>query len=647
MSIRQGLRRRKLPLIIDTVDVTTEEDKFLPKSLYIRVKQHIYPALSYRLGFVFGDEHSINRFYISKIAGVNHLFYNNRDLTIINGDVEGIISNTLEAALSVVSVKGMRSFVTVARRGGVKAIEYLEMGTFRKRKLLIENVDLGLSGDKIISLIKTIHAETGEAGPYILFVRKGIGKDYSRKTLNSAIMAGFNGEWCGIWESISSKHGEKTYLLHLFYHGNYKKYALGSKGILLDYIGPWSIVDCSYNRLILKNTKGVIAYDLKDKEIMWEKIFGDIRYVCSSRLGISRRSLAIVTPEKVYVLAADTGTKLRELDVEGGYVCGIGENYIAVGIEDHLRIYSWGGEYLGEYSFDGIVNGVSVIGERILIGYLSSTGSPKAVLIDMSESLEIGLRDLEMFSGETKHIDIEHVTPRVRLTGTTDRKIEVIGYGSKILFKDTGARPGLHTLDLLFIIPGFLNLREKILLLIKKPESAFDRISVASKLSRDSLGFFVPITIESSIHIDSLKIIIWSDENSIYASTHEIQGLKPGTYTIPVRILWSEAGVHEVNILIMSWSMGRMYIERLRGRLYIDLDILDPVLRIMGSTAYIWSPISLGDVRLVFSGEGIERSLLTSLEKGWNSFDVEGFIPDKVSIITRGKTIVETYRRRE
>ena len=66
MSIRLGLRRRKLPLIIDTVDVTTEEDKFLPKSLYIRVKQHIYPALSYRLGFVFGDEHSINRFYIRR-----------------------------------------------------------------------------------------------------------------------------------------------------------------------------------------------------------------------------------------------------------------------------------------------------------------------------------------------------------------------------------------------------------------------------------------------------------------------------------------------------------------------------------------------------------------------------------------------------
>ncbi|RLG78633.1 MAG: hypothetical protein DRO40_13735, partial [Thermoprotei archaeon] len=303
MSIKQGLRKRKLPLIIDTVDVTTEEDKFLPKSLYVRIKQHIYPALSYRLGFVFGDEHSINRFYISKIAGVNHLFYNNRDLTIINGDVEGIISNTLEAALSVVSVKGMRSFVTVTRRGGIKAIEYLEIGTFRKRRLLIENMDLGLSGDKIISLIRTIHADTGEAGPHILFVKKGIGKDYSKKILNSAIIAGFNGEWYGVWESISSKREEKFYLLHLFYHGNYKKYTLGSKGILLDYIGPWSIVDYSYNRLILKNTKGVIAYDLKDKEIIWEKIFGDIRYVCSSRHGISRRALAIVTPEKVYVLA--------------------------------------------------------------------------------------------------------------------------------------------------------------------------------------------------------------------------------------------------------------------------------------------------------------------------------------------------------
>ena len=344
MSIRQGIRKRKLPLIIDKVDVTTEEDKFLPKSLYIHVKHHIYPALSYRQGFVIGDEHNINRFYISKIAGVNHLFYNNRDLTIINGDVEGIISNTLEAALAVVSVKGIRSFVTVSRRGEVKPIEYLEIGTFRKRKLLIENVDMGLSGDKIISLIRTIHADTGEAGPYVLFVKKGIGKDYSRKTLSSAIMGGFNGEWCGIWESTTSKHSEKSYTLHLYYLGNYKKYTIGSKGILLNYIGPWSIVDYEANRLILKNTKGIIAYDLKDKEVIWEKIFGDIRYVCSSRHGISRRSLAIVTPEKVYILATDTGTKLRELDVEGGYVCGIGENYIAIGIEDHLRIYSWSGE---------------------------------------------------------------------------------------------------------------------------------------------------------------------------------------------------------------------------------------------------------------------------------------------------------------
>lgn len=647
MSIRKGLRRRKLPLIIDLIDVTTEEDKFPPKSLYVHVKQHIYPALSYRLGFVYGDEHKINKFYISKIAGVNHLFYNNSDLTIINGDVEGIISNTIEAALSVISVKKTRSFVTITRRGQVNTIEYLEIGRFRKRKLLIQSIDLGLSGYKIISLIKTIDVETGEIGPHMLFMEKGVGKSYSRRILGSAIMAGFNGEWCGIWEKVSVEREEKTYLLHMFYYGIYKKYKLGSKDILQDYISPWSIVDYHSNYLILKSTKGIISYDLRNKEILWEKIFGDIRYVCSSRQGVQRRSLAVITPEKVYVLATDTGTKLREIDVEGSHICGISENYIAIGEADHLKIYSWEGKYLGEYNFDGIVNGISIVGDRILIGYLSSTGSPKAVLIDMGESLEIGLKDIEMFSGETKYIDIQHVTPKVRLISTTDRKIKVIGYGSKILFKDSGAKPGLHMLDLLFMIPGFLNLRERILLLIKKPKSVFNRISVSSKISSDSLGFFVPITIESSIRIDSLKITIWSDDNSVYATTHEIHELKPGTYVVPVRILWSVAGVHEVNILIMSWSMGRTYIERFRGKVYIDLDILDPVLRVMGHTAYIWSPISLGDVRLVFSGEGIERSLLTRLDKGWNSFDIEGFIPDKVSIITRGKTIVETYRRRE
>jgi len=647
LSIRPEVRKRKLPLIIDMVDVTTEEDKFLPKSLFLRVNQNIYPALSYRLGFVFGNEQNIDRFYISKIVGLNHLFYNNRDLTIINGDVEGIISNTLETALSVVSVDGMKSFVTVTKMGEIEAIDYLEIGTLKKRKLLIENIDLGLSGDRIVSLVKTIDAETGGAGPCILFVKKGIGKDYSRKILNSAIMAGSNGEWCGIWERIGSKHGEKTYLLHLFYLGKYGKYIINSKGILSEYIGPWSIAYYSYDRLILKNTKGIIAYDLKNKEIAWEKIYGDIRYVCSSRRGVSKKSLAVVTPKAVHILTVDKGTELKELGVEGSYVCGIDEKYIAIGIENHLRIYSLKWDYLGEYSFDGIVNGISIVGDRMLIGYLSSAGYPKAVLVDMSESIEIELRDLEMFSGETKYIDIKHVTPSVRLLSTTDKKIEALGYGSKILFKDNGARPGLHTLDILIITPGFLNLREKILLLIKKPKSAFHKIDIAPELSRDSLGYFVPVTIKPSIHINSLKIIVWSDDNTIYATTHEISDLKPGVYTIPIRVLWSKAGVYEVNILVISRIAGKTYIESLRSRLHIDLDILDPILRIIGGTAYVWSPISLSDVRLVLSGKGIEKSILTNLEKGWNSFDVEGFVPDKVSIITHGTTIVEAYRRRE
>ncbi len=646
MGLETGVRRRKLPLIVDSVDVTSEEDKYPPHSLYIHSKQYVFPALAYRLGFVYGDEHSLSRFYIKKIAGVNHLYYNNRDLTLINGDIEAIVSNTYEAALSVTSVRGMRSLVTVSRRGSVETIEYFETGTLRKKRLTIAGIELGLSGEKIIALFKTIYSDTGEAGPNMLLVKKGIGKNYSRKVLGSAFMGGFNGEWCGIWELVGGS-GKSSYVLHMFSMGSYKKYTVGAHGIVGDYISPWSIVDYEGDRVLLKNNKGVIAYDLRNREVLWEKIFSEVRYVCSSRYNVLRRIVAIVTPERVYVLAIDTGTKLREYDVEGAGVCGVGENYIAMGVGDHLKIYTWGGEYVGEYSFDGAVNGLSIVGDRILIGYLSSTGTPKVVLTDLSEALEIGLRDIEMFSGETKYIEVEHVTPRVRLMATTDRKINVIGYGSKILFKDLGARPGLHKLDLLFIIPGFLNLRESILVNIKKPESAFDRISVASKLSHDSLGFFIPVTIESSIYIDSLKIIIWSNDNSVYASTHEINGLEPGAYTIPVRVVWSESGIHEVNIVIVSWSMGRMYVEKLRGRLYVDMDILDPVLRVMGSTAYVWSPISLGDVRIVFSGEGIERSLLTSLERGWNSFDVEGFIPDKVSIITRGKTVVETYRRRE
>ncbi len=656
MSVKALPKRRKIPMIVSRVDVTPEHDKSMPRSVFLHIHGSVYPALAYRLGFVYSDEHGINRFYIRRIAGVNHLYYNEARIStsMINGGIEGLVSNGYTALMKVNMPRGhgstvLKALIAINRRGHYNSIEYLSIGTFKRKKLNIVDADIAISGSKLIALAKTSRVDTGEAGPSIMLVFRRDGGLESRYTLSNAIFGGYNGEWAAVWEI---DHNKKQVILHVFDYGSYRKHALPLSLISGEYLAPNTVVDYNGRTLIVASKHNVAAYDLKNKSLVWSKGFPEIRHVCAGRRGASNRTIGVVSRDKFYLLAYDYGTKRREISVEEAIVCGIDDRYIGIGtggpkLKSGLVLYNWKGMYLGSYYFDELVNGITIVGDYILVGYLSSTGSPKAVLADMSEALEVELADIEMFSGEERRIEVKQITPTVEQIWATDNNIRVGNIGTSIIIRDLGARPGRHTVVLLIRTNGFLDLKEGINILIKKPESLFSRIGVASKPSQDKLGFFIPVVLESAISIDTLRITIWSNDNSVYATTHELNNLKPGAYEIPVRILWCEAGIHSVNIEIKAYSRGRLYSEKLPGKILIERDVLDPVLRVMGTTAYVWSPIKLGDARLVFSGEGIEKSLMTSLKRGWNTFDVEGFIPEKVTIVTRGRTVVEAYRRIE
>ena len=643
-STARGRRLRRLPLIIESTIVSNEEDVHPPTPLLFKKGVHRYPGFSFRKGFVYGEEHGIRKVFVRRIAGLSHIFHGKRDLASVNGNVEGIVFNGLDVAVDILLPKGFHSVVLLSTEEGiVERMDTVEVGgLFHKKKYIVNKASLGMSGDYIVTLIKTTTLEGRLQGPSILLIKKGIRGGLSRKILSQrAVIGGWNGLFTAIWEVIDKT--KKHIYVHLIKGGKYKRYSIDGALIKPEFIRSNSIVYGDFNKIITYDDNSVYAISLSKNSILWKRDLGTI--VCISK-SYEGDELLVVTKDKLYVLTIDRGIKLVEKDIIGDKVnaCSISSRAIALSYGDYLALYTPRGEEIGKYVVDGYIHGLSSYEDKILIGYVSPANIPKASLVSLEEGIEVALKDVSLTAGTSGYIDIEHVTPRIRIIRSSSRRLRVYSIGSRIVFRDEGVETGVHYVDLVIEAHGFMPLSERIKVSVKKPVSAFTKVSITPKVLKDGLGYYVLVDVETPMHLDVVKAVLYSRDYSLYGSTSEIFGLTPGRHSIPVRLLWARSGIHEATLNIISWSHARRFSESLRSKIVIENDILSPELRIHRGYIHLWSPIDLSSVKLVFIGEGFERTLLTNLKKGWNMFDLGEFIPSKVVIITRSKTSIEVRR---
>ncbi len=643
-------RIRKLPLVIDSVIVSDVEDTRRPQPLYMAYSGGLYPALAFKKGFVYGGDHGINKVFVKKIAGLDHVYIGRRDLVTINGSVEGIAYNGDDVAVSVLLPNGYHSLLIMSSKKHLtyRFEEVVQRGFTSKRHYYITRIDLSLSGSNIVSLLKTIDKETGSPGPSFLVIKKYRG-GIARKTLSQkSIVAGCNGLFTGIFEVLERKHGISVYL-HLVYGGRYRRYRLRQELVRPEFIRQGSIVYADDSTLIASDGVNLYSISLKKNRVLWRRDLGSIRCTSISPLKTGDdRKIVVIGSGKAYVLSMVRGVKLLEFDVSGlsrVSSCSICEPYVSIASGDHVSVYNIRGDFIGDYYVEGTVNGVTAYADRVLIGYISPANIPKSILADFAEGIDVKLYDITLTVGSTRSIEVEGITPTVRVLRSSSRRLRVYNYESYIVFRDNGANPGEHYVELLLDIHGFLPLRETVKIMLEKPLSVFSRISVSSRVKENSLGIYLPIILETPMYIDVMKISLWSSDNNVYGTTHEISGLPPGEYTIPLRILWAIAGIHEVNLSIVSWSHAKKFVENIRAKIIIDKDWFKPILKIYGGLTYLWSPVDIGGVRIMFKGSGFERSMLVDLHKGWNVFDLGELLPEKIVITTRSKAVIEVSGR--
>ncbi len=273
-------RIRKLPLVIDAVMVSDVEDTRRPQQLYMVYSQTLYPGLGFKKGYVYGGEHGIEKVFVKKIAGLDHVYAGRRDLVTVNGSVEGIVYNGDDVAVSVLLPNGYHSLVLITcSTGYVHRFEEIVKGFTSKKRYTITRIDLGLSGSTIIALLKTIDRETNAPGPSYLFLKK-TGSNYNMRALSPrSVVAGSNGLYTGVFEVVERKD-KRQINLHLVFNGRYKRYRLKNDIVKPEFIRQDSLVYASNDTLIASDGASIYTIDLKKNRVLWSKEIGVVR--CAS-----------------------------------------------------------------------------------------------------------------------------------------------------------------------------------------------------------------------------------------------------------------------------------------------------------------------------------------------------------------------------
>ncbi len=636
-----GLREYLLPMKSDEAELLPENPG-QPHSFYAsplpgetgavgEAAEEPLPGLAYRVGFFMASELGMTKAYLQKIAGINHLYIDNNSVTPISGRVWGIAYNGFYAIVAYTVERGIGGIVLARSRTEITEYNFVKTGFLGKKTYYVTRAEPGLFSGKLAALART-RGEGGEEGPSVLFYQEEPDSGLEKRLLASKTsIAGWNGEWYGVWE-----YREKNTVLHILVGDSYKRYVFPKDLLPIGFMGPWSLGAYNGKQVALTDGIDVVGVELGGPTLLWRKRVGRGVRVAAPPMERCDRVLAY-HGSTIIMYSLDTGAVVKEMSFEAPVShASIDGRHAVFGVGHVAVVYEltrW--RRLGSYRLNGVVNGVSIGGKRMLIGYTSPAGVPRVVYADYGEAMGIRIDNVEMASGGKRVFRVGEITPSVTVLRTTTKKLHVYVEGNNIVFRDTGSDAGEHVVVLEIGIHGFLPLEERIRVRIKRPESPFAKIRVPPKPLIGPDGPYLPLYLEPILPINKLYAYIYAAKNTVVGAAREYSGIEPREIMVPLKLFWAREGVHEATIEIYAWSGGKVYREQLRTRVIMEKDWFEPVLKVMGGIAYLWSPFHLESVKILFEGGGGEYSVITNLRPGWNDFEIGDILAEKARIITR------------
>ena len=632
--------KRHTPIVLEDDIISDLMDGFILKPVYIVDRDHRAMGLTYRYGFVLVDDESIKKAYVKRIVSVDHIFVDNRDLGAVVGNVERMIFNGEEVIASVGTLEKNKCLVIITDKGIEESICEMSIGFVSKRNYLFSNIQLGLSGIHVIALVDIIEEKYGSIGPSLLFIEEP-GKGFKVERLHEARVAGWNGIYYSVWDFDVRRNKVTLYIIR---NGKMEKYVFTRDKLPRRFFSENSIVGIYRRNLLLSDGETIVLFNLLSRETVWRR-----RY--------PSKIIVATPPDEFSKFVVYNGADIELLDINNGEVIwsykvkpinalGMSNKYIVAGSNETLYVFSLETHSLiGKYRILGNVRAVAVLGERVLVGYISPADTPKALVIDYTDSIPLSFRNIRLYSGGKTCFTLGDITPCVKILSSSSKNFSIKSIGSKIIISDRGSQPGKHWIRLLVSISGFLPLLERIKIDIVKPEKIFSKINLNPTLKRDHAGYYMLLNVGLEVNSRVFYAVLRSIDDSLYGSSYEIRELPQGEYSIPIRILWARRGIRHARLLLYLRTNISPYIEEKEVDVNIDIDVAEPVLRMYSDFLYLWVPYPFDDVELVFEGSGKKYSTITSLGRGWNKFSSIGFEPDKVIIYSGGKRMV-VYRER-
>ena len=641
------------PMIIEDKPIGEEPDPASPRSIYVfrTGTEEPFPGLSYSRAFVYTSGGKLYRTYVKTVSGVTHLLLNDLSITPIYGSLYGVIFNGLHHALAVKLIDGSHAFVIIEGKRTIYRITDVEKGFLSKKKCRIEHVDLGIAGYNIVAVVHTGGAPGTRCKDHLIYQKRE--SKYSRKEYNKLISSG----WNGLWFSYMDLRDKDIILYFMLWDGSIKKYKLSRTHIPRTHLIPNSIVyyNISDEIIVLNNSIELIGFSLKDKRIIWSKKFG--LPVRTPYIYTREEVLLAYTDNDIYVLDALSGDVIWSKHVPDKITaCSMSDKYLLVAHDDILHLYireTTGFKKTTEYKIPGSINGITIQGEDILIGYTTPGGIPRVSYVTYSENVVFKLRDVEITSGGTAEIELEEVIPKIKIVKPTPPRLKIGISENKLVISDHGTKPGKYTTRLMIEVAGFLPILTDLNISVAELESLFRKLSIQSTIVPSEMGAFIPLSFELVSPVEELYVTMTNIDGYIYATTNVLRNLKPGKHVVPLYVLWAKMGVYETIINISAWLKRKKYGEELRTKFRVDYDILPLYLRVIGETSYIWSPISIRAAKIVLRSKTAEYTIVHDLVPGWNEIETYGLIPDEAIvelptgiayIVRRGEDIVRLVK---
>lgn len=573
-------------------------------------------------GCVYLDEDGLHSVYLKITSGIKSIYLDNQLYLPVPVGLEEFFYYKPYLLITYTTEEG-KVLEIYRDRALIHRFENVEKGFISKTKIPVAGFEHGFCREKLFVVAKTARDQS-----FVFEVKddKVIRESY----VGEASILGWNKDWI----VLGVRSGEYMNLIIK---------SIGSNSKVRVPISTLTRGVFRNLRIIYVNDKekliGVMGenefrmINFENKAIVWSKLFPE--KIGSQFFKLNTNRVAVYALNKLYVFDPYNGSTLLEYSVENPISSiHLGESILTIASGENVTILGFDGSghrEIGSYVIDGKALGLSSRGDEIVLIYLSLSGVLKASHISTREGVDIGCSEAILTRSSSSVLPLSIPTGRynVKVIKRENKAIGVESIDDKFYVVDQGSEPGIYDLKLLVSLPGSLATIVNMKVKIEDVKSAIRKLKLQS-LEVSPRGFYFPVSIETVIPLDEVYVLMYTRGLELFGSSLLIRNLSSGEHVIPIHIVWGKSGNYNATVVVNGWNKRNRLYEEIEARIRLDYDILPIYTRFFNDAIYVWSPMEVGDVKVLIVRGSTSYVMRGYIGVGWHELEEEATLPDEL-----------------